>query len=201
VTAPTTTLILLRQAIAKKLYSPITPVVSETTGAGDAGYLTDSALTAADVTENLAGSWLMIVEAGGGAANGEIRRCYSADFAPGTTANMLVTPAWTGAPGNGISYEIHRWFHPTYMLNKINEILQSMKHEVLLSVTMCHDGNMEGADECTNACKSPGCGDGVLQALEECVYVEYRVKPFDPSAPDTYPAAEFPRQFGRHPEW
>ncbi|OGY97495.1 MAG: hypothetical protein A2128_03030 [Candidatus Liptonbacteria bacterium GWC1_60_9] len=40
-----------------------------------------------------------------------------------------------------------------------------------------------------------------MQALEECVYVEYRVKPFDPSAPDTYPAAEFPRQFGRHPEW
>ncbi len=40
-----------------------------------------------------------------------------------------------------------------------------------------------------------------MQALEECAHIEYRVNPFDPTRPDTYPAAEFPRQFGRHPEW
>jgi hypothetical protein len=32
-----------------------------------------------------------------------------------------------------------------------------------------------------------------MKALEDCLYVEYRVRPFDPEAPDTYPAEEFPR--------
>ncbi|MDP3948015.1 MAG: hypothetical protein Q8Q41_05000 [bacterium] len=34
-----------------------------------------------------------------------------------------------------------------------------------------------------------------MDALEECVYIEYRVNPFDQGAPDTYPATEFPRRF------
>ena len=35
-------------------------------------------------------------------------------------------------------------------------------------VEECDDGNNNHADECTNECKRPFCGDGIVNGVEEC---------------------------------
>lgn len=152
--APTTTRKLIRQKTVKKLYAPRFPIVSTTTGASTTTTLIDSVLGPAAQTENYIRAWVYIAETEAASpAVGEISRVTN--FAPSTNT-LTVAPAFSDTPNSGIDYEIHYKFHPAWIHDKLNELLENMRRPIYVPLSLFPDGDMEASgtsnwDELSNA--------------------------------------------------
>ncbi len=138
--APTTTLATLRGRVAKKLYTPSFPILSTTTGAGNAGgtTLVDSILAPASQTEDYVRAWILFTS---GTNAGTTVRCTNTTFT-GTISSLTFAPA-TAQVATSVTYELHYKFHPVAVRDKLNEILENLRREIWLVLTDVADGDME----------------------------------------------------------
>lgn len=140
---PTSTLKTLRQKILKKLHSPHHPITSTTTSIGTTTALNDTVLAPSGQMEDFVNSWIYITElVSSGPAVGEISRVTNVDFTS-TTSQLILAPAFSNSVQTGTDYEIHRKFHPVRIVEKLNEILENLKHDLWVPLTVVPDGDMQ----------------------------------------------------------
>ena len=135
----------IRQSVIKKLYRPRYPVASTTTSSGSSTALNDTILAAGSHTQDYIRGWVYVVETvTSGPAYGEVSRVVNTDFS-GSTSQLTLSPAMTATIQTGTDYEIHYWFHPDYINDRIDEILQNLEFGVIRPATYITDGSMETA--------------------------------------------------------
>lgn len=135
----------IRQNVIKKLYRPRYPVTSTTTSAGSTTALNDTILAAGSHTQDYIRGWVYVVETvTSGPVYGEVARVVNTDFS-GSTSQLTLSPAATATIQTGTDYELHYWFHPDYVNDRIDEILQNLEFGVIRPATYITDGDMETA--------------------------------------------------------
>ena len=140
---PTSTRIVLRQKLLRRIDWPAHPINSTTTSSGSSTALNDTILAPASQREDFEGAWILITElVGAGPAIGEIARVTNVDFT-GSTSQLILAPALTATTQNGTDYEIHRQFHPDILHQVIDDVLDELEHPVILPLSLVSDGDME----------------------------------------------------------
>ena len=212
---PTTTLVTIRQKVAKKLYAGRFPIVSTTTSNSDSRtLLIDTVLSPAAQIEDFIEAWIIVAEAPSatvtslaaealdatetvftvdngteflagdgikvdsevmrvtsissndltvvrgiqgttaathldnatitivGPALQETARVTDVDFS-GSNSTLTLAPSFTASLITGTDYEIHYKFYPQHLRDKINEILENLRRDILLPLTLVTDGDME----------------------------------------------------------
>lgn len=146
-----TTRATLRQELAKRLYRKRYPVVSATTGDGGAGKdtLVDEVFFPGSNRADYIGAWIYIASQPTSSASvGEISRVFSVDFDP-STSTLILSPAVDEVIKDTTSYEIHYDLHPSILHERIEDVLDTLRHPVLLPLSLITDGDMED-DPATN---------------------------------------------------
>lgn len=140
---PSISLTNLRQQVIRRLYEDRFPVVSTTTSLGSTTALNDTVLSPNSQLEDFKGAWVLIAElVASGPAVGEVAQVTNVDFT-GSASQLIVSPAFTAAVQNGTDYELHYEFHPRHVREAINRVLDSLRRDIYLPLTLVTDGDME----------------------------------------------------------
>lgn len=144
-----TTRATLRQELAKRLYRKRYPVVSTTTSDGTTATLIDEIFFPGSNRADYIGAWIYIAsQPTSSAAVGEISRVFSTDFSS-SLSTLILSPALSAAIKDTADYEIHYDLHPSILHERIEDVLDTLRHPVLLPLTLVTDGDMED-DPATN---------------------------------------------------
>jgi hypothetical protein len=142
---PTSTRLVLRQRIARRLYPNVYPVVSASTGGGSVSTIVDSLLHPGIDGRDVMRSWIYIAEkAGSGPEIGEISRVYSVDFSnTAGTSTLILSPDLSATAETSMDYEIHYKYHPAIIHRRIDEVLGMFQAPVIVPLSLIADGDME----------------------------------------------------------
>ena len=79
-----------------------------------------------------------------GPAVRETTRVTNSDFSGGAST-LTITPALSGSLISGTDYELHYKYHPSFIEDRVNEILGNLETEYLIPLSIITDGDMESS--------------------------------------------------------
>lgn len=141
---PTTSLVTLRQKIIKKLYAPRHPITSTSTTGGTATTIVDPIWGPASQDVDPLKAWIYCFTAGGWAV-GDVARVINWTYGTNTltVAGALAAGGALATPTTAFDYEVHYKFHPVRIHERINEVLETLRHDIWLPLTLITDGDMQ----------------------------------------------------------
>ncbi len=134
---PSTTRKLIRQKVIKKLYAPHYPIVGTTTAlAADTTSVVDSVFAPSGQVEDFNSAFILVP------STGDVSRVTNTDFS-GSNSILTVAPAFAGgALASSTEYEVHYAFHPDEINDRINELLENVRGEMLVPLSgLLGEGN------------------------------------------------------------
>ena len=122
-----------------KIYASLYPRVSTTTSSGATTTLNDTVLTAGLVDNDYLRAWVAIVETvTSGPAYGEVSRVTNQG-----SGTLTLSPALSATIQSGTDYELHPWFHPSVINDRLDDVIESIEYPIILPLTYLTNGSFE----------------------------------------------------------